>query len=274
MTLKASQVLALALDAGFSRDHANVMVAVSWYESGWDPNNIGDQTLAQYGSRGLWQIFTGAHSPNELKISNSSVWTPALVAALSDPATNARAAHIVFLEQGFQAWSTWNSYHASANFQALVAKVAALPTPGAPAPAPAPVPAVSGADAAAEAQVGHPDAVWTDECLKFVRTMFGLEPNGREGTAIAAWDDCPPVNRHPAPCNPPANVPVFWSGGSQGFGHVAVSIGNGHIISTDISGPGTVSIVPLTEIHAKWGLTFLGWTGHLEGRDIWHGEAH
>jgi hypothetical protein len=130
-------------------------------------------------------------------------------------------------------------------------------------------------DQNAENQVGHTAPQWTDHCLVFVRTMFGLSPNGHEATAISAWNDCPTVNRHPAPCDPPANVPVFWSGGSQGYGHVAVSLGkiNGvnKIVSTDIGGAGTVSICDLTDIHARWGLTFLGWTGHLEGVDIYKG---
>lgn len=142
-TLAASAVLKLALDAGFARPHANVMVTVAWYESRWNPDATGDLTLSHFGSVGLWQIYTGVHTPAEVKV-GTGAWTQALVDDLKDPAANARAAHIVFQEQGYQAWSTYNTYAKTAAFQALVARVAALPDPTAPAPvtpvAPAPAP--------------------------------------------------------------------------------------------------------------------------------------
>jgi hypothetical protein len=102
---------------------------------------------------------------------------------------------------------------------------------------------------------------WAHLCLAFVRTMFGLPV--REPTAVAAWNSA--QYRHPADVDPPAGVPVFWSGGVTGAGHVAVSLGGGWIISTDLPAAGYVSEVPLSWVQAQWGLTYLGWTEDLEG---------
>lgn len=50
---------------------------------------------------------------------------------------------------------------------------------------------------------------------------------------------------------------MYWGGGS---GHVALSLGNGYIVSTDIGGVGTVTTAPATDINRKWGKPYLGWT--------------
>jgi hypothetical protein len=127
-------------------------------------------------------------------------------------------------------------------------------------------------DQRAEAEVGHPDQNYTDLCLKFVRTMFGLPANGSNPTAVSTWDNCPEAQRHPFSDHMPANVPVVWSGGSHGAGHIAVSVGDGNIVSTDISGDGTVSIVKASLIAQKWGLHPLGWIAELEGKRLWTEE--
>lgn len=51
---------------------------------------------------------------------------------------------------------------------------------------------------------------------------------------------------------------MFWNGGSAG--HVALSAGNGMVISNDIRGNGTIALVPLAEISQRWNNPYLGWT--------------
>lgn len=136
-TLSGQQVLALAMAAGFTRAEANVMTVIAYYESGWNPNNVGDQTLSKYGSRGLWQIFTKVHDPVETGVSTTEhVWTDALIKKLEDPAANAHAAHVVFKSQGFTAWSTYDNHHTSAAWVALLNAVSAYPDPGTTTPPP------------------------------------------------------------------------------------------------------------------------------------------
>lgn len=136
-TLTGPQVLGYAIAAGFTRDQANTLTVIAHYESGWNTENVGDQTLSKYGSRGLTQIFTGVHSPSELKI-GTGVWTPELVAKLNDPLINMKAALTIFKEQGYRAWSTYNSLHSTAAWAALLAHVASM-VPITPGPASPPV---------------------------------------------------------------------------------------------------------------------------------------
>lgn len=139
--LTQKQVLQLAVDAGFSRAEANTMSVIAYYESGWDPKNIGDATLSKYGSRGLWQIFTKVHSPKEVGVSTSATtWTDALIKKLEDPAANAKAAHVVFKEQGFKAWSTYNNRAQHSGWQGLLDKAAAIDLGTTPTPTPDPTP--------------------------------------------------------------------------------------------------------------------------------------
>lgn len=280
--LTATQVLEYALGAGFTRAEADVMTAIAHYESGYNTKAHGDLTLAKNGSLGLWQVFSGAHSLSELKI---KAYTD-----LYDPATNARAARIVYKEQGYTAWSTYNHYHSTAAWTALVAKVAAIhvgTNPGGPAPMPAPAPspgptpvivAPSGSKVnpkdkyrlagnknarAIEALVrcaaehAHGAAVWHNLCLAFCNTELGTPHLG--GTALEAWTRAGRAHQH-GWYNPPAGVPVFWGGGS---GHVAIADGHGNVWSTDIRRSGLVDLVPIGEIHSKWGKPYLGWADVL-----------
>lgn len=97
---------------GVQYSQAEIMTAIAGAESDYDPYSNGDTTLSQYGSVGYWQIYTGAHSPSEVKAGSGTTigsWTQSLADALSDPSTNATAAMIVYGEQGYSAWSTYNN---------------------------------------------------------------------------------------------------------------------------------------------------------------------
>jgi hypothetical protein len=68
-----------------------------------------------------------------------------------------------------------------------------------------------------------------------------------------------PEDVHMGDTNPPPGALVFWQGGQ--YGHATVSTGNGNVGSTDISGAGTYSVVPIKRINTNWGnLRYLGWT--------------
>jgi len=283
-----------AVGAGFTRAEAAIMTAIAHYESGWDTTNIGDQSLSKYGSRGLWQIFTGAHSPSEVLGHGGSTWTLALADELFDPVKCARAAHIVYREQGFRAWSTYNNYHTSSGFQKIVAEashwsspVNPQPTPPAPKPVAAPGsgPVATAPDpmselrkkalANAERAVHDGTDFGVGMCLRTVRGYYELPADGNEPTAASAWDDCPKANRHPGGgTKAPAGVPFIFSGGSSGAGHIVLMLGDnkGGCISTDIKRPGKADYTTIGHILNTWtDLHAEGWVGHLEQVDIWHG---
>lgn len=76
-------------------------------------------------------------------------------------------------------------------------------------------------------------------------------------SAIAFWrsvKDGPNAHRKPR-----VGDLVFWSGGR--YGHVAVYMGRGKILSTDVFGTGTMRIGDFHAPESKWGQQYAGaWT--------------
>jgi len=91
-----SDLVTLATNAGFSGDDANTAAAIALAESSGNPNAVGDLNITPGGSIGLWQINLKAHPEYTAE-------------ELKDPQTNANAAFAVYNEQGWGAWSTYNS---------------------------------------------------------------------------------------------------------------------------------------------------------------------
>jgi cell wall-associated NlpC family hydrolase len=100
---------------------------------------------------------------------------------------------------------------------------------------------------------------WSHRCLRFVRKVYGLP--ARDPSAIAAWHES--RSRHKGDRLPPAGVPVFWSGG--GPGHVALSLGDGWVLTSDYPSAGRVTRVSISTLRTAWHLQYLGWTDDLEG---------
>lgn len=98
--LNALQIRTLASNAGFTGTDLDVAVGIALAESGGNPQAYNPETAANtpqgMGSYGLWQIYLKDHP-------EFTGWN------LKDPQQNAYAAYQVFQEQGFEAWSTYNS---------------------------------------------------------------------------------------------------------------------------------------------------------------------
>lgn len=95
-------------------------------------------------------------------------------------------------------------------------------------------------------------------CDNFVANMYGYDSSGYT-TAVRNWQATPGNLKHSGDWNAPAGSLMFWGGGSTGAGHVALSLGNGSIISTDATGPGVVGQIPARTPTDKWGHPYLGW---------------
>jgi hypothetical protein len=98
-------------------------------------------------------------------------------------------------------------------------------------------------------------------CLRFVRVCFDV--GSKYPSAISAWNNA--EQRH-ATSTPPYGAPVFFApGGSNPYGHVAMSVGGGRCRSTDWPRAGVVSEVSISELAAAWRHPYLGWTNDLNG---------
>lgn len=103
---------------------------------------------------------------------------------------------------------------------------------------------------------------WYRMCQSFVRQSFGLP--GIYDTANEAW--FAGMKRGNTPMGQtPAGVPVYW-----GPNHVALSIGGGDCISTDVLRSGWPDIVPIASLSngVNWSLTYRGWSPEVSGRRI------
>lgn len=100
-------------------------------------------------------------------------------------------------------------------------------------------------------------------CDNFVANMYGFKNSGYQ-SAAAQWAQMPANDKHPGDTSPPAGALVFWGGG---YGHVAISDGQGGIYSTDAPTPGVVSHVSADFPSRVWGKPYLGWsTPYFQGQ--------
>jgi len=106
-------------------------------------------------------------------------------------------------------------------------------------------------------------------CLQQTRQWAGI--SSRYPDASTAWRNT--NDRHPGNRNPPKGAAVYWTGGSHGYGHIALSLGNGKVRSTDAGGRGVVATVELGWIERNWGLKYAGWAWDINEQTIVHGPA-
>lgn len=120
----------------------------------------------------------------------------------------------------------------------------------------------------AQAQHASPSKNWHDRCQEFTHDAFSVPSDGTP-TAAAAWSRAKFKHPETNPLNIPRGVPVFWVGGSAGDGHAAVSRGGGTVWGTDLVRDGQVDIYDIADVHARWGLTLVGWTEDIDGVRVW-----
>jgi hypothetical protein len=94
--LSADQVYSVARQAGFNDSLAHTMVAIAWDESSFKANVVNS-----IGCVGLWQIHPVHFKEAAFKANGWNTTT------LKEPHNNARAAKVVYDQQGLNAWTTY-----------------------------------------------------------------------------------------------------------------------------------------------------------------------
>lgn len=84
--------------------------------------------------------------------------------------------------------------------------------------------------------------------------------------AATAWRYA--VHRHKQDPDPPRGAMCYWTGGSHGYGHIAVAIGGGKVRSTDAGGSGKVATVDIDWPTNHWGLPYAGWADNVNDQII------
>lgn len=120
-------------------------------------------------------------------------------------------------------------------------------------------------------EVDSPDKDYFRMCDHFAGAwVWGYGGSGYV-SAIAHWQAVPASFRHPGNGDPPAGALLFWEIGE--YGHIAIAVAPGQAASTDIRRKGKVDVVPITEIHRRWGAAYLGWTAPYLAR-AWGRNPH
>lgn len=101
-------------------------------------------------------------------------------------------------------------------------------------------------------------------CLRWAHLQAGIPP--KYLSATQAWQHA--SDKHRRDRTPPAGAAVYWTGGSEGFGHIAISVGHGKVRSTDAGGDGHVATVGVAWPHRNWGLRYAGWSDSINGYTI------
>ena len=115
-------------------------------------------------------------------------------------------------------------------------------------------------------------------CQAWTRTMFGAPAVGDvdkdgDADAVDGWKSEPAAKRH-TDRNAPRGVPGAFGGGSKGFGHRTVSLGNGLHRSIDFDTAtkryraGVVGTGTVAEIEKALGVKWLGWSETISGQVI------
>jgi hypothetical protein len=151
--------------------------------------------------------------------------------------------------------------HAGARHAVQVVKATA-PLKRKPVPPPVPMAPSNASQTVASAEASTSNVPGL--CLTWSREQADIP--SRYPDATSAWDHA--TGRHPGDQDPPAGAAAYWTGGSSGYGHVAISVGNGKVRSSDAGGAGSVATVPLRSITREWHLKYAGWANSINGYTI------
>lgn len=97
------------------------------------------------------------------------------------------------------------------------------------------------------------------QCAHAVWLALGVPALGAPDAAAAAHHVQAAGHMKPGPA--PRGAVMYWVGGHSGHGHMALSLGNQQVRSTDVNHPGGVGDVPFAWFSQHWPQEhYLGWS--------------
>jgi hypothetical protein len=100
-------------------------------------------------------------------------------------------------------------------------------------------------------------------CLRETRQLYDAPPLYTD--AATAWSH---TTKRVGLADAPVGALVWWTGGSNGHGHVAILGKDGYCWSVDIRRRGYFDRVPVATISREWGLTYAGCSLDINGRQV------
>lgn len=95
-------------------------------------------------------------------------------------------------------------------------------------------------------------------CLGAVAVAYGWGVSGSY-SAVTHWESLKAAGvAHEGDRNPPVGALLFWT--SDSYGHVAIYVGGGKIVSNDVLRSGCMDVVDWDAPETQWGQPYLGWT--------------
>lgn len=116
-----------------------------------------------------------------------------------------------------------------------------------------------------KAQSAHGLPFKSGMCKQRTRLAYGVPSDGSVDAA-QAWART--KHKHPAStvADAPRGALIWWTGGSQGHGHVGIKAANAAVWSVDIKRPGHWDKVPIEQISRSWpNLRLVGWSEDIDG---------
>lgn len=114
-----------------------------------------------------------------------------------------------------------------------------------------------------QSKTGEPvDLGW---CKREAREAYLIESDGSDDAA-EAWDRADYKHTDGTTAGIPRGAFVWWLGGSEGHGHVAISAGHGLCWTVDFLRPGMWDLAAIDNVAQRWSaLHFAGWSEDIDG---------
>lgn len=106
-------------------------------------------------------------------------------------------------------------------------------------------------------------------CLRTIRTLYAVAPLYPD--AETAAEHTTTLIEETDPARIPWGVPVWWVNG--GYGHVALSVGDGRCLTTDYVHPGHLGVAPIAALAPWCHGRLLGWSRDINAVAIWPEQA-